>query len=55
MGKFADLIVLEKNFMQVPEDQLARNQVLLTLVGGKVVFAKDQFSSLGAPLRTANK
>lgn len=56
VGKFADLIVLDKNFMQVPEAELARNQVLLTLVGGKVVFAKEQFSSLeAAPLTTANK
>ncbi|MGB4075001.1 amidohydrolase [Pseudomonas sp.] len=56
VGKFADLIVLDKNFMQVPEAELARNQVLLTLVGGKVVFAKDQFSSLEtAPQTTASK
>jgi predicted amidohydrolase YtcJ len=41
VGKFADLIVLDKNFMEVPEDQLARNEVLLTMVGGKVVWAKQ--------------
>ena len=45
VGKFADLIVLDKNFMQVPEDELGRNQVLLTLVGGKVVWAKPPFLS----------
>lgn len=56
VGKFADLIVLEKNFMQVPEEELARNQVLLTVVGGKVVFAKDAFSSLeAAPQTTASQ
>ena len=38
VGKFADLIVLDKNFMQVPEDELGRNDVLLTVVGGKVVW-----------------
>ncbi|KAF2391486.1 amidohydrolase [Pseudomonas frederiksbergensis] len=43
VGKFADLIVLDKNFMQVPEDELARNNVLLTMVGGKVVWAKAPF------------
>ncbi len=42
-GKFADLIVLDRNFMQVPEEELARNQVLLTVVGGKVVMAKAPF------------
>ena len=43
VGKFADLIVLDKNFMQVPEDELARNEVLLTVVGGKVMWAKQPF------------
>lgn len=43
VGKFADLIVLDKNFMQVPEEELGRNDVLLTLVGGKVVWAKAPF------------
>jgi predicted amidohydrolase YtcJ len=46
VGKFADVIVLDKNFMQVPEDELARNDVLLTVVGGKVVWAKAPFVGL---------
>ncbi len=46
VGKFADLIVLDKNFMQVPEVELARNNVLLTMVGGKVVWAKAPFVGL---------
>lgn len=46
VGKFADLIVLDKNFMQVPEEELGRNDVLLTLVGGKVVWAKVPFLGL---------
>ncbi len=46
VGKFADLIVLDKNFMQVPEDELGRNEVLLTVVGGKVVWAKAPFLGL---------
>ncbi|MGE8187504.1 amidohydrolase [Pseudomonas sp. NPDC086278] len=54
VGKFADLIVLDKNFMQVPEDQLARNNVLLTLVGGKVVWAKAPFVGLDRAWTAAN-
>jgi predicted amidohydrolase YtcJ len=46
VGKFADLIVLDKNFMQVPEEELARNNVLLTVVGGQVVWAKAPFVGL---------
>jgi predicted amidohydrolase YtcJ len=46
VGKFADLIVLDKNFMQVPEEALGRNEVLLTMVGGKVVWGKAAFAGL---------
>lgn len=52
VGKFADLIVLDKNFMQQPDDMLARNQVLMTMVGGKVVMALDPFSAV-APAAAA--
>ncbi len=48
-GKYADLIVLDKNFMQVPEETLARNRVLLTVVGGKVVHELAPFSSPMVP------
>ncbi|MEO8060663.1 MAG: amidohydrolase [Burkholderiales bacterium] len=55
VGKFADLIVLDKDFMTVPDDELARNRVLLTMVGGKVVMAIDAFSgTLGADSRALN-
>lgn len=55
VGKFADLIVLENNFMTVPEDELGRNRVLLTMVGGKVVMAKDAYASaLGATQQALN-
>jgi predicted amidohydrolase YtcJ len=46
VGKYADLIVLEKNFMQMPEEELARNQVLLTMVGGRVVHALAPYERL---------
>ena len=46
VGKYADRIVLEKNFMQAPEEELARNRVLLTMVGGKVVHALDPYAGL---------
>ncbi|WP_176465255.1 amidohydrolase [Pseudomonas sp. Irchel s3b6] len=52
VGKFADLIVLDKNFMQAPEEELARNSVLLTLVGGKAVWAKAPFTGLAPTAST---
>ncbi len=44
-GKYADLIVLDRNFMQVPDDDLAFTQVLLTMVGGKVVWSDGPFAA----------
>jgi len=40
-GKFADLIVLSADYMTVPEDQIKDIIPLMTMVGGRTVFAKD--------------
>lgn len=45
VGKFADMIVLDKNFMTASDEELGRNQVLMTMVGGKVVMAINGMSS----------
>lgn len=41
VGKFADVIVLEKNYFEVPEEELGRQKVLMTAVGGEVVYLAD--------------
>lgn len=43
-GKFADLIVLDTNFMQAPVDKLAYTQVALTMSGGKIVWVDKVFA-----------
>ncbi len=54
-GKFADLIVLERNFLTVPDAELGRNRVLLTMVGGRVVMGLDAFAgTLGSAQRALN-
>ncbi len=40
-GKLADLVVLDKDYMSVPEDQISDLQVMLTFVGGKVVYSRE--------------
>ncbi|KAK8098688.1 uncharacterized protein PG998_011929 [Apiospora kogelbergensis] len=45
VGKMADLIVLERNYFEVPEEEIGRQRVLLTMVGGEVVFATDNAQS----------
>jgi predicted amidohydrolase YtcJ len=43
VGKLADLIVLDRNFFDIPEDQIAAVKVLQTVVGGRVEYQSDQF------------
>jgi len=42
-GKFADLIVLDRNVMKIPAREVADVKVLLTVVGGKPVYAAREF------------
>ena len=39
-GKYADMVVLSKDIMTVPEDQIRSAEVLYTIVGGKVRYKK---------------
>lgn len=43
-GKLADLAVLTKDYMTVPVDQIGGIESLLTMVGGKVVYAAGPFA-----------
>jgi hypothetical protein len=43
VGKLADLAVLTKDYMTVPEAQIGSIESLLTMVGGKVVYAAAPF------------
>jgi predicted amidohydrolase YtcJ len=38
VGKFADLIVLDRNLFKIPIDQVSNTKVLITMLGGKVVW-----------------
>lgn len=40
-GKLADLVVMDKDFMTVPEDDIEQIAVVLTMVNGKVVFERE--------------
>ena len=54
VGKLADVAVLSDDYFSVPEDDIRNIQSLLTVVGGKVVFAAQEFSKLGpAPLKVS--
>jgi predicted amidohydrolase YtcJ len=42
-GKLADLAVLSKDYLTVPVDQVGTIESVLTIVGGKVVYAAESF------------
>ena len=37
-GKFADLVVLDKDYMTIPEDEIFNIKPTLTMVGGRIVY-----------------
>lgn len=41
-SKFADLMVLDRDYLSVPEIEIRRIKPLLTMVGGEVVFEQPQ-------------
>jgi predicted amidohydrolase YtcJ len=40
VGKLADLAVLDKDYLSVPEDEIQHIRVMMTVVGGKVVYER---------------
>jgi len=45
IGKFADLVVLNGDYLSVPEDRIPALESLLTMIGGRVVYAAAPFAS----------
>ena len=40
-GKLADLVVLSKDIMTVPDDEIRQAKVVLTMVGGKIAYRRE--------------
>jgi len=49
VGQLADFIALTDDYFSVPEEGIKGIESVLTVVGGKVVHATDEFSSLAPP------
>jgi len=48
-GQLADLAVLSADYFSIPDDEIKELEAVLTIVGGNVVYAADQFRKLGPP------
>lgn len=44
-GKLADIVVLDRNFFEVPVEEIMDTKVLLTMVDGKIVFNSNELKS----------
>jgi len=40
-GKLADLIVMDKDYMTVPEDEIFQISIIMTVLGGKIVYQRS--------------
>lgn len=41
-GKLADFTIIDKDIMTVPEEEILSTKVVMTIVGGKIVFREEQ-------------
>ena len=37
-GKLADVVVLDRDYLTVPEEEISELKVVMTMVGGKIVY-----------------
>jgi hypothetical protein len=49
-GQLADLSVLTADYFSVPDEEIKRLESVLTIVGGKPVYAAEEFSELAPAL-----
>ena len=50
VGQYADLAVLSKDYFSVPEQQIPRIESLMTVTGGRIVYAAGPFAEHAPPL-----
>jgi hypothetical protein len=53
VGQYADLAVLSEDFFAVPEDRIRQLTSVLTVVGGRIVYADAEFSGFDPGLPPA--
>ncbi|HEY1065800.1 MAG TPA: amidohydrolase, partial [Pirellulales bacterium] len=49
VGQLADLVALTDDFFTVPDERIKAIETVLTIVGGKIVYAAGPFDSLAPP------
>jgi hypothetical protein len=44
-GKFADLLIIDRDFFTVPVDDILKVRPLMTMVGGKMIVLQESLAS----------
>lgn len=50
VGQLADLVVLSKDYFSVTEDEIKGIESVMTVVGGKIVYATSRFGAFSPPM-----
>lgn len=53
-GFFADLAILDRDFLIVPDEEIKQTQAILTIVDGRVVYAAQEYAALAPPAPKVN-
>src|SRR5712664_2029795 len=48
-GQLADLAVLSADYFSIPQEEIKQLESVLTMVGGKIVYATEEFSRVAPP------
>jgi len=48
-GKLADLLVLDRDYLTIPADQIKDIKPVMTIVGGRIVYAREGRDDDGDP------
>src|SRR5258708_12392090 len=48
-GQLADLAILSADYFSIPDEEIKQLESVLTIVGGKIVYATKEFSKLEPP------
>ncbi len=40
-GKYADIVVIDRNLISIPEDEIKDLEVIMTIIGGEIVWRKE--------------
>src|SRR6202008_4017983 len=51
-GQLADLAFLSADYFSIPDEEIKQLESVLTIVGGNIVYAAEEFSQLAPPALT---